>query len=86
MDSSQPLMVGLQRPLLVLLDRNMDLATPLHHTWTYQALSHDVLVSAHVLILDSRSLQVDRWLVSCISYEALYFPGGPVFPRRSCIF
>ena len=38
-------MVGLQRPLLILLDRNMDLATPLHHTWTYQALAHDVLVS-----------------------------------------
>ncbi|KAG2457512.1 SCFD1 protein, partial [Polypterus senegalus] len=32
-----------QRPLLVLLDRNLDLATPLHHTWTYQALVHDVL-------------------------------------------
>lgn len=31
-----------QRPLLVLLDRNLDLATMLHHTWTYQALSHDV--------------------------------------------
>ncbi|XP_067939392.1 sec1 family domain-containing protein 1-like [Watersipora subatra] len=43
LDSSQPLLVGLQRPLLVLLDRNMDLATPLHHTWTYQALAHDVL-------------------------------------------
>ncbi|ELU01084.1 hypothetical protein CAPTEDRAFT_149404 [Capitella teleta] len=32
-----------QRPLLVILDRNIDLATPFHHTWTYQALSHDVL-------------------------------------------
>ncbi|OQR79426.1 sec1 family domain-containing protein 1-like [Tropilaelaps mercedesae] len=32
-----------QRPLLVILDRNMDMATPLHHTWTYQALTHDVL-------------------------------------------
>ncbi|XP_029454859.1 sec1 family domain-containing protein 1 isoform X2 [Rhinatrema bivittatum] len=32
-----------QRPLLVLIDRNIDLATPLHHTWTYQALVHDVL-------------------------------------------
>ncbi|XP_063102499.1 sec1 family domain-containing protein 1 isoform X2 [Cavia porcellus] len=32
-----------QRPLLVLVDRNVDLATPLHHTWTYQALVHDVL-------------------------------------------
>lgn len=33
-----------QRPLLVLVDRNIDLATPLHHTWTYQALVHDVLM------------------------------------------
>lgn len=32
-----------QRPLLVILDRNLDLATMLHHTWTYQALAHDVL-------------------------------------------
>lgn len=32
-----------QRPLLVILDRTMDMATPLHHTWTYQALTHDVL-------------------------------------------
>lgn len=32
-----------QRPLLIILDRNIDMATPLHHTWTYQALTHDVL-------------------------------------------
>ncbi|XP_019734426.1 sec1 family domain-containing protein 1 isoform X2 [Hippocampus comes] len=32
-----------QRPLFVLADRNMDMATPLHHTWTYQALIHDVM-------------------------------------------
>ena len=31
------------RPVLVLVDRAVDLATPLHHTWTYQALAHDVL-------------------------------------------
>ncbi|KAI1284913.1 Sec1 family domain-containing protein 1 [Halotydeus destructor] len=31
------------RPLLIVLDRNMDMTTPLHHTWTYQALAHDVL-------------------------------------------
>ena len=33
------------RPLLVILDRDIDLATPLHHTWTYQALVHDCFVS-----------------------------------------
>lgn len=35
--------LSFNRPLLVLLDRNADLATMLHHTWTYQALIHDVL-------------------------------------------
>ncbi len=35
--------LSFQRPLLILLDRNFDLATPLHHTWTYQALMHDLL-------------------------------------------
>nr|XP_053650238.1 sec1 family domain-containing protein 1-like [Cherax quadricarinatus] len=35
--------LSFQRPLLVIVDRNVDLATPLHHTWTYQALAHDVL-------------------------------------------
>eukprot|EP00048_Salpingoeca_helianthica_P016594 m.233165 g.233165 ORF g.233165 m.233165 type:complete len:626 (-) comp19003_c0_seq1:62-1939(-) len=32
-----------QRPLLAVLDRGIDLAAPLHHTWTYQALTHDLL-------------------------------------------
>jgi hypothetical protein len=35
---------SLHRPLLVILDRGIDLATPMHHTWTYQALVHDILV------------------------------------------
>nr|XP_032801307.1 sec1 family domain-containing protein 1 [Petromyzon marinus] len=35
--------ISFQRPLLLLLDRGVDLATPLHHTWTYQALVHDVM-------------------------------------------
>ena len=42
-DSMQAGQFSFQRPLLVVLDRNLDLATMLHHTWTYQALSHDVL-------------------------------------------
>lgn len=33
--------LSFQRPLLILLDRNFDMATPFHHTWTYQALLHD---------------------------------------------
>ncbi len=29
--------------MLIILDRNIDLPTMLHHTWTYQALVHDIL-------------------------------------------
>lgn len=32
------------RPLLLIADRSADLTTMLHHTWSYQALVHDVLV------------------------------------------
>lgn len=32
-----------QRPLLIVLDRNVDLVPMLAHSWTYQALVHDVL-------------------------------------------
>lgn len=31
------------RPLLVIVDRGIDLPVMLHHTWTYQALAHDTL-------------------------------------------
>lgn len=43
MDATQAGAFSFQRPVLIILDRNMDMATPLHHTWTYQALAHDVL-------------------------------------------
>lgn len=43
MDATQGGSFSFQRPLLIILDRNVDMATPLHHTWTYQALAHDVL-------------------------------------------
>lgn len=29
--------------MLIVVDRSVDMATPFHHTWTYQALVHDVL-------------------------------------------
>lgn len=32
-----------QRPLLCILDRNTDLVTMINHTWTYQAMAHDIL-------------------------------------------
>lgn len=45
-----------QRPLLLLLDRNLDLATPLHHTWSYQALVHDVLeLSLNLVYLEEEN-------------------------------
>ncbi|MFH4981718.1 hypothetical protein AB6A40_008427 [Gnathostoma spinigerum] len=35
--------LNVHRPMLIIADRGVDLATMLHHTWTYQALVHDVL-------------------------------------------
>lgn len=46
------LLPSFQRPLFVLVDRNVDMATPLHHTWTYQALIHDVLVRCQSPVLE----------------------------------
>ncbi|CAD5213138.1 unnamed protein product [Bursaphelenchus okinawaensis] len=34
---------SLHRPVLVIADRSVDFPTMLHHTWTYQAMIHDVL-------------------------------------------
>lgn len=31
------------RPLLIIVDRSIDISVMLHHTWTYQALAHDTL-------------------------------------------
>ncbi|KAI8816681.1 Sec1-like protein [Fimicolochytrium jonesii] len=33
---------SLTRPVLIILDRNLDLTTMLNHTWTYQTLVHDI--------------------------------------------
>ncbi|KAF8343909.1 Sec1-like protein [Cantharellus anzutake] len=33
----------LERPVLIIVDRDVDLASMLSHSWTYQALVHDVL-------------------------------------------
>lgn len=39
----------LNRPVLVIADRSIDFCTMMHHTWTYQALINDVLVSLTLL-------------------------------------
>jgi hypothetical protein len=39
---------SVHRPVLVIADRGLDLTTMLHHTWTYQAMIHDVLVSKKI--------------------------------------
>ncbi|KAF7988530.1 hypothetical protein HCN44_001103 [Aphidius gifuensis] len=45
--------ISFQRPLFIVIDRSIDMATPLHHTWTYQALAHDILeLSLNRLIVD----------------------------------
>ncbi|XP_051167118.1 protein sly1 homolog [Leptopilina boulardi] len=48
--------MSFQRPVLIVLDRNSDIATPFHHTWTYQALAHDVLeLSLNRLVIEESS-------------------------------
>lgn len=45
-----------QRPLFIVLDRSIDMATPLHHTWTYQALAHDILeLSLNRLVVEENA-------------------------------
>jgi hypothetical protein len=48
---------GLGRPVLVILDRNIDLSSMLAHSWTYQALVHDVLEMKlnRVTVLDTEN-------------------------------
>lgn len=43
--STRPAVAGTpsSRPVLILLDRNVDLTPMLSHSWTYQSLVHDVL-------------------------------------------
>lgn len=56
MDATQAGNFSFQRPILVILDRNIDMATPLHHTWTYQALLSDVCdLSLNRVIIEDES-------------------------------
>ena len=49
-----------QRPLLMLLDREVDLTGMLNHTWTYQALLHDVLaLRGDHLRVDGKDYYID---------------------------
>ena len=48
----------------------MDLATALHHTWTYQALVHDVFVSIENIV----ALCVVNLLVPGIGVEQSHSP------------
>ncbi|WBW75000.1 SNARE binding protein Sly1 [Schizosaccharomyces osmophilus] len=54
------------RPLLILLDRTVDLVPMINHSWTYQALIHDTLnMHLNRVILES----VDEGKVSKQSYD-----------------
>ncbi|KAJ2159637.1 Vesicle trafficking between the ER and Golgi [Coemansia sp. RSA 552] len=41
-ESAEDIVTQSRRPILVLLDRGLDLGTMLTHSWTYQALVHDL--------------------------------------------
>ncbi|KAJ8947521.1 hypothetical protein NQ318_004998 [Aromia moschata] len=84
-----------QRPLLIILDRNVDMATPLHHTWTYQALAHDLLDLAlnRVVIEESkptggaraknRACELDAKDKFWMAQKAVHFPLWPKPYRKS---
>jgi hypothetical protein len=41
---------------MIILDRSVDMATAFHHTWTYQALAHDVLeLSLNRLVVEENA-------------------------------
>ncbi|KAI8344316.1 Sec1-like protein [Chlamydoabsidia padenii] len=52
--------VNLQRPVLILLDRSMDITPMLGHSWTYQSLVHDVLSMKLNRITIERSYDLDK--------------------------
>ncbi|KAI9494686.1 Sec1-like protein [Zychaea mexicana] len=53
---------SLQRPVLILLDRNMDLTPMLSHSWTYQSLIHDVLeMNLNRITVDVRLLRPESY-------------------------
>lgn len=54
------------QPLLCLVDRTVDMSTPLHHTWTYQALVHDLL-------------NTDLNKVKLVEYDANQIPKTQLF-------
>ncbi|TPX32642.1 hypothetical protein SmJEL517_g04337 [Synchytrium microbalum] len=54
---------GAIRPVLILLDRNMDLTTMLQHTWTYSTLVHDILemkLNRVVAVMDENGRKVKK--------------------------
>jgi hypothetical protein len=51
----------MMRPLLLLVDRGVDLGVMMHHPWTYQALAHDILPCAHnKLFIKGNFQEIDR--------------------------
>lgn len=66
-----------QRPVLILLDRAVDLTAALHHTCTYQALAHDLLsLKANRLRVHKSTFDLDR---DADSFWAQY--AGAPFPN-----
>eukprot|EP00842_Homolaphlyctis_polyrhiza_P004965 jgi/Hompol1/546/HPOL_005000-RA len=55
--------IQLSRPVLVLMDRNIDLSTLLSHTWTYSTLVHDILdlkLNRVAIVVEEQGRQVRK--------------------------
>jgi hypothetical protein len=76
---------ALRRPIMVLLDRSVDLTLPLYHPWTYQALVHDVLdMKSNVVTLpvekDGKTIK-ERYELVVETDEFWRINAGLPFPR-----
>lgn len=67
--------------VLVILDRNIDLIPMLSHSWTYQALVHDVLE----MKLNRVSVEVCLALFQLSMIAEMFFPHGrPLWRTARC--
>lgn len=64
-----------QRPLLIVLDRKFDYATPIEHVWTYNALINDLLdFENNKVSFDNKSYEIDPNDLFWQSNQSEFFP------------
>jgi len=70
---------GLQRPVLLLVDRNVDLVSMIAHGWTYQALIHDCLE------MKLGRVTVVSALPNVLTHGSLVFTESPTIENKTVL-